>query len=429
MGFTLIILLIGVIIVLSLLLKIDKGMNTLYIFKEFLLVSFGLWYIIPISLSLLGYWYVFEYIVDLPLTDYIELACFEVWFYAIILILFSATKRIRIPSLVSFVDSPNVNKILVPCMIAFVVGLLIYNFLFRFDYLEMNEIENTEGGIYFILGVFNFFFLSFLWTSIVKERNGSKYYFFILIILANITYFVLAGYRIYLLAVIWLLYFTLREKILSKKRYILPLTGAGLGALLLLPMLANIRVGEEDTGAGNKEQMVEMVFEHLNIKLNTVAYGSVLVENDGIGFAGTTPYVGSIFKFIPRTIWEDKPTPTSFNSEPSGIPSRRAAYLISGSHGTYNVGVAPGLISLWHGYYSVVLAILLNVLLLRIIANSLRSKSILMNSIGFSLFYFPQLVMTPAPGDAIIQRLLEILLIFVLLIFSGFLQLTKKENY
>ncbi|GHT18846.1 hypothetical protein FACS189429_5890 [Bacteroidia bacterium] len=210
--------------------------------------------------------------------------------------------------------------------------------------------------------------------------------------------------------------------------YFIPVASLTTILLVLLPILASLRSGEDAEESSDIEQTTKLVFNQLNIKLNSVGYTSVLIENDGMGFAGIKPYVGSLFKFFPRSLWKEKPTPTSFNGEISGTPARRIPYLMTGEEGVYNVGTAPGLVALWHGWHSVILSALLSVMFLWILCKSLSAKSLIVNAIGFMLFYFPQLVMTPATGDNIIQKLLEALIIILLLLFSGVLTMYKIEK-
>ena len=80
---------IGIVLVFYLLININKGLNTSYVFRVFLLFSFFIWYLIPITLSLTGYYEFTETIVGTSLERYVELATFEVWFYVVILILFN----------------------------------------------------------------------------------------------------------------------------------------------------------------------------------------------------------------------------------------------------------------------------------------------------------------------------------------------------
>jgi hypothetical protein len=399
----------------------------MYIFRSFLIVSFVLWYILPFLLSVLGYWDIIELITGTLFDNYLRNNCFEVWFYVIILMIFKFSKKLSFLRSLHFGDNLQSNKWFLPVIIIFTLVMLVYNFIFRLNYSEVNEIENAEGGIFFVLNVLNNFVQSFIWICIIKRSYPQFLRLFIVIIIAYIFFYVLSGSRIYLLALLWLFLFVSKERILAHKfRYFVPLTSLVVLFLVLLPILASWRTGEsDDEELNNVKQINQAVLNQLNVKLNAVGYTSVLLDQDGVGFAGTKPYVGSMLKFLPRALWKDKPTPTSYNGDISGTPSRRIPYLLTGENGIYNVGVSPGLTALWHGWYSVILSILLSVLLLWILRNTLASESLIMNSVGFSLFYFPQLIMIPSTGDNIIQKLLEMVIILVLLFFTSVLSVYK----
>ena len=417
---------VGIIMVLYLLVNINKGLNTSYFFRLFLLFSFIIWYLIPIILSLTSYWEIMEIIVPTSQKRFIELATFEVWFYAIILLLFNSTKKKYFKLNIKIIENPIIYKFFEPTIILFTIWMLVYNFIYNFDYNEVNEIDNAEGGFFFLFNAINIFILSFIWINIILKNSIKYYKVYLVIIILYLIYYILSGSRIYLIGFIWLFYFVKRDKIhLNWLKFLAPILLLSLASLFLLPILASKRVGEDTSELVSEFNISDLVLSQLNIKLNSIAYSSVLLEKDGIGFAGINPYVGSLLKFLPRGLWADKPTPTSFNGNISGVPSRRIPYLLNGTNGTYNVGVSAGIVALWQGYYSVILTIILNVLLLHIISKSLVSKLAIINAIGFMLFLFPQLIMTPSFGDNIIQRLLEAAFILILLLISGFIKIVR----
>lgn len=417
----------GIILVFYLLININKGLNTSYVFRVFLLFSFFIWYLIPITLSLTGYYEFTETIVSTSLARYVELATFEVWFYAVILILFNLIKKKSFKNSYEIVENPSVYKYFVPTIVLFTIIMLLYNFIYNLDYNEVNDIGNAEGGFFFLFNAINIFVLSFIWICVILKNYPKYNKLFKIIIIFYLIYFILSGSRIYLVGFIWLFYFEKRDKIKWYK-FLVPIVLLTVGSMLLLPFLASKRVGQDTSGlievidVGNID---EIVLTQLNIKLNSIAYSSVLIERDGIGFAGVNPYIGSMLKFLPRGLWHDKPTPTSFNGNISGVPSRRIPYLLDDTSDTYNVGVSAGIVSLWHGYFSIILSIILNVLLLYIISRSLGSKVPVVNGLGFMLFLFPQLVMTPSFGDNIIQKLLETVFLVVLLLMSGSIKFVR----
>lgn len=416
----------GIILNYILIFRVDKYLNTSFIFKLFLLFSLTNWYVIPIIASMFGYYEFYEYLIDVPLSKYYYYAIFEVWFFTIILFLFYLSSKYKFKRKIelTIIDNPNASKYLNPFFILYTIIYLLYCFVYRMDYLEVNQVENPEGGIFFIFNAIGLYIFSYYWIKIIKK--DSKIFVFSLLLIAYIIYNIISGSRIFLIALIWMFYFFNKEKFKSLK-YITITIALFVFSLIMLPVLANIRVGDDNSGITFDKDVVNVVIEQLNIKSNAIGYSSVLIENDGIGYAGINPYIGSFFKFLPRTLWAGKPTPTSFNGDITGTPARRVAFLLSGQDGTYNVGVSPGLVCLWHGYFSVILSVVINVLFLSLLAFLLSLGSVYMNSLGFLLFYFPQLIMTPSYGDNIIQKVFEVLLLFCLLFFFRVIKITTKE--
>ena len=198
-------------------------------------------------------------------------------------------------------------------------------------------------------------------------------------------------------------------------------------SLLLLPVLSSKRIeGAREVKIGNT---LELVPQELNIKLNSFSYTEALLKYDGAEFAGINPYIGSALKFVPRFIWIDKPTATSFNSDISGIPSRRIPYLQGSKSDSYNVGTSAFAVSLWQmGYLTVFFAIILNVFFLKISNRLLNKDGLILKSIAFMMFAFPQLIMFPTFGDNIIQVIELAIMITLFFLFIGYLKLERSES-
>lgn len=114
---------------------------------------------------------------------------------------------------------------------------------------------------------------------------------------------------------------------------------------LLLPFLSAKRSGSQ-LDSSDMKSIAELTLYHLNLKLNSIAYSTTLITRDGEGFAGYEPYVGSLFKYMPRAIWNAKPTPTSYNGTVAGTPSRRIPELLNLGNSEYaNVGTSAFLVS------------------------------------------------------------------------------------
>ncbi len=86
-------------------------------------------------------------------------------------------------------------------------------------------------------------------------------------------------------------------------------------------------------------------------KFDSFSTGHLLVRYDGIGEAGLTPYIGSAFPLIPRSLWPQKPAAGSKDGSLNTHPSRLVPRLVGISSDSYNVGVSPAHITIWQlGY-------------------------------------------------------------------------------
>ena len=416
----------GIIFSCYLIITLRKQEGVPRIVPFFLGISFITWYAIPILLSIFHSFKIFENMIHISLNEYLKLAFKELIFYIIILLLFKFSFKIKNPfKNISIIESNSIsdsNSFIKSC-IAFSIIMLIYNMIMRSDYDKNNEIGQAQGGIFFILQYFVSYIISFYWINIIFNQKSKYQNFYIIFILINSVFAIIAGARIHLLSLLYL-YFFVNIKLLSvgkKLRFFTPFIAIFLASLIVLPILSAKRTGHEaDLSSQDLATITELVLIECNIKLNSIAYSSALLEYDGEGFAGFKPYLGSLFKYIPRFIWKDKPTPTSFNNDISGTPARRAPYLYGVVNETQNVGVSAYSVSSWQsGIYTIILSIILNVIYLIIINTFLKNNSLYLNAIGLQLFYFPQLIMTPSYGDNIIQKLLEILIIIsILLLFK-----------
>lgn len=378
-----------------------------------LIVSFSQWYVVPIFLSECGYWAFFEDMLGMSIEKYNYYACLELLFYAIILFFTRILKHVPIirKYKIENRNQSSINKmiIVVYCII------IIYGIIKDNDYDQLNDIQNSQQGMILslLIGLISYYIL-----ANILFVNGKKKSFYIILASSTSILSVLRGVRIYILSLVWI-YIACAFKYLRDKRYIKFFTPIAIGlfcSLLLVPIIAEKRTGGDVSSVPINVAVKAGLF-HVNLKLNSIAYGSVLPEKDGIGFAGGTPYIGSFFKFVPRSLWSDKPTPLSYNGEIEGTPSRRIPRLVTTSDNldTANTGYSPLAISLWQGPLFVFLSLIINVIYLRSIIGCIANNSYWIKAIGLYLFTFPQLDRFPSTGDNIVQKLLEAVFLIILL--------------
>lgn len=404
------------------LLNKNKWINN--ILRLFIIVAVIQWYYLPIILTMFGANAVLE-INDNEIKDVFVLMIKELLFLEIILFLFIITEnkyRVKFSSLKLIENPVNFENIFFVISTIFIGIQIIYIFLYKMDYTINNDAQETQGGFFQLISVFVNFFVSYFWVYyIFAQKTKFKNYFVIFIISIYSFTMILTGSRIYFLGFLFLLIISLvkTKTVMAKIRKSTSLIIALAVSLIMLPILASTRVGDS-SGSSSISESIKLVPEQLNIKLNSFSYSEVLLKYDGAGFAGFNPYIGSIMKFVPRFVWSNKPTATSFNSDVNGIPARRIPYLQGVKNDSYNVGVSAFAVSSWQmGYFTVILAIIVNFLFLKYVSRCLNNKSLIIKSIGFMLIGFPQLVMIPTYGDNIIQNIeLSIILIIILISFK-----------
>lgn len=306
--------------------------------------------------------------------------------------------------------------------------IIIYGILKGNDYDQLNDIQNSQQGMILslLIGLISYYIL-----ANILFVNGKKSKLYIILASSTSILSVLRGVRIYILSLVWI-YIACAYKYLREKRYIkffTPIVIGLFGSLLIVPIIAEKRTGGDVSSVPINVAVKAGLF-HVNLKLNSIAYGSVLPEKDGIGFAGVTPYIGSFFKFVPRAVWPDKPTPLSYNGEIEGTPSRRIPRLVTTSDNldTANTGYSPLAISLWQGSLFVLLSLILNVIYLRSIIGCIANNSYWIKAIGLYLFTFPQLDRFPSTGDNIVQKLLEAIFLIVLLLCLRLIKIKRVRT-
>ena len=393
------------------------------------------WYYLPAILTISGFNIVLQ-VNENNLEDLYKLMIKEFIFYQIILFFFLISEnKIKI-KFISLNLKESVNTLRIQNSLFFISIIIIgYNIFYIFqnkmNYENNNDISQQQGGVFQIISLLSNFFISFLWVYYIFEENKSKlkYYISLILISGFSLTLILSGSRIYFLSFIFLFIFSLKKSKNNWKKIrimILLLFVSGV-SLLLLPVLSSKRIeGAREVKIGTA---LELVPQELNIKLNSFSYSETLLKYDGKEFAGFNPYIGSFLKFVPRFIWNDKPTATSFNSDITGIPSRRIPYLQGSDSDSYNVGTSAFAVSLWQmGYLTVFIAIILNVFFLKILNRLLNKDGLILKSIAFMMLAFPQLVMFPTYGDNIIQVIELAAIITLFFLFIGYLKLERSEN-
>lgn len=414
-----------------------KSDNINNLFTFFISISFIMWYLIPFILTFFDVIIILDFL-EVTVDEYYELALKEFIFFYVILIgfsIFNTKRKINLTFVFKSVESSRKMNLLYNVSFIYIFAFAVYTIIFRMDYEFNNEIENQQGGFYQFLSFFYFFFIAYNWIIIIysDESKLRKKSFFLISLISIIL--LLSGSRMYLLSLIYLLYFYFRieqnkVKLIINYSIIIFIT---IVSILILPILATSRVGndglKDNLNLDNVLTMNNLVLEDLNTKLNSIAYSAILLKYDGESFAGFNPYKGSLFKFIPRFIWSEKPTPTSYNSSIDGMPSRRIPDLLGNKSDTFNTGTSAYAVSAWQmGIYGVIISIVLNVLFFIFINGLFNNPSFINKTLGFILISFPQLNILPTTGDNIILKFEEFLVYVLILILFNYVKIVKSDE-
>lgn len=414
-----------------------KSDNINNLFTFFISISFIMWYLIPFILTFFDVIIILDFL-EVTVDEYYELALKEFIFFYVILIgftIFNTKRKINLTFVFKSVESSRKKDLLYNVSFIYIFAFAVYTIIFRMDYEFNNEIENQQGGFYQFLSFFYFFFIAYNWIIIIysDESKLRKKSFFLISLISIIL--LLSGSRMYLLSLIYLLYFYFRieqnkVKLIINYSIIILIT---IVSILILPILATSRVGndglKDNLNMDNILTMNNLVLEDLNTKLNSIAYSAILLKYDGESFAGFNPYKGSLFKFIPRFIWSEKPTPTSYNSSIDGMPSRRIPDLLGNKSDTFNTGTSAYAVSAWQmGIYGVIISIVLNVLFFIFINGLFNNPSFINKTLGFILISFPQLNILPTTGDNIILKFEEFLVYGLILILFNYVKIARSDE-
>ena len=403
--------------------------------KTFITISFVMWYLLPITLTILGYDFVIKF-TRITYPEFYTIVSKELLYYISILgvfLLFYRSRKIVFTNfqIKKFKNRRRVDDLFFWLSYLFVIIYTVYLAINNQNYLDSNNESNAQGGTLQLMAFFinylqPFFWIYFLYGSSKLKRNMVAILLFILSAVL-----IMGGSRIYLLGIVYLFVFVyIREQNKVRKLWILGAIVLFMGvAVAALPYLADQRSDAKADKVMDNGNLTEAALQEVNIKFNSFAYSWALLKYDGEGFAGFNPYLGSILKFVPRVFWNEKPTATSFNSEVSGIPGRRAPYLMGDRTDYFNTGVSPFIVAYWQqGMWTVILSVILNIVMLFFVNRCFYHSSLYIKALGYMMVLFPQLVMLPTYGDNIIQYAVQMILFFFVLLALGVIKLQNKNR-
>jgi hypothetical protein len=151
-------------------------------------------------------------------------------------------------------------------------------------------------------------------------------------------------------------------------------------------------------------------------KFDSISWGAALVDLDGYGVAGWTPYLGAATALVPRQLFPAKPVPGSINGSYEGHPTRLIAARMGFDFASGNVQVSPAAISIWQfGYGGLLLCVLSNVLCLLFVNSLLLSPSLLSKSLGVYMIGLPVLYPLFSSPDVVLMNLQRVALIILVI--------------
>ena len=174
----------------------------------------------------------------------------------------------------------------------------------------------------------------------------------------------------------------------------------------------------------------ESIFSSLDdftYRTNTTLLAGYFVDDANLkGFTGKQAYYNSIFFFVPRLVWPEKPVPGSIDGSLLTIPDRYIVYLIGGNSINNEAGVGMGGVAYWHfGWIGVIFAGIIQGIALYVLIILTRRFPAL---IGFMLFWNamrpPAFSFFFASPNLLIMYFVNNVLIGIILVY-GFTLLTR----
>jgi hypothetical protein len=412
-----------------------------------LLFCFGLWYLMPILLTLL-FWgtdtdYGFQLkTLGLEYDAYVRVGLIETGaFLAVSILLLS----LRQPFFRFLTDSRIARQRFRP---RFIFAVLVIGFvtvlyvefstesLWGSDYLERNAFLMTADaetlGLSSVVGLLNQLITCLAYASLLTtwpKTHAARFIPWLSWgwVFYSVSTDLLTGGRIVLLAPIVLYIMRKRALGLWTRQHTVQIIGVAfvtiiVGAPLAL-LIGDIR-GAGELNSENvqseaadrpttpiQEQAVDAV-EELVLKFNSPLCGQMLLET-GTGL-GWQPFLGSLLAVVPRSLIPDKPVAGSMTSDYWGHPTRIVAAL-QGMETSGNVQVSPAAIAMWElAYPGLVLLVLFNLFSFYLLNSLLLSTSLLCRTLALYLIGAPAFYTLFSSPDNVIQLTERIAVVLVL---------------
>jgi hypothetical protein len=404
-----IILFVLTVILVVLIVRIVKDNRTHLLLKLILCISFTWWYLTPYLLTTRNFlWFATSskenYII------YQQYFIYNAFYWMALLVIYQLlNKRFKkVPKLFMFNSHDQLDKqflnyvfwISLPLCIMGIVNIFMANN----SYLFNNDIGNSTGH----RGLINFFSRYSFWAIeyliIFHYRTFEKRKFVVIITIISLLTLlqILSGGRIALmLPLIIIFYLFIQTK---KPVYMYVSIVLFIFALIISPIIANLR--SSSTGLIDVNLIVNdikkqdvggwQIINELVLKTNSVYYGTVLLEKEGIGSGGKAVYINTIEANMPI---KDRPIPMSKDGTYSGTIARVAGNAgYSTENAFINVGVPTSLESLWTmGFLSYFLSMLVSGLFLWVVNVWIKTENLFPVMFAMDLLIFPNCMADISP--------------------------------
>ena len=347
----------------------------------------------------------------------------------IILILLKVSQHGGMRNRVPQFNMPS-NVFIIALLIALIFVFVVDFFDNRSNYLEANAASGYEGRSGAIYPIARELIISADILFVISQKRWSMLSIiaFVLICLTMLP-LVLEGSRILLLMPIIVIAFKYIKNVeVNLSMIFFALAGMIFCIYIIAPIVIVLGKNRQQVtelsiliDPRNLQNAQDALFIELFAKLDSFTQGAVLTNQStsvsGMGVAGLAPFYGSLFVFVPRFLWPERPVAGSIDGTIYGHPSRVAANILSTASDSMNVGVSPLHISLWEfGEAGFPIFVLSGVLFLFIINAMLNRASFQTRTVGVYLLNIPAFAsLLPSP-DVMVMR--SVLAIFFLAGFS-----------
>jgi hypothetical protein len=168
----------------------------------------------------------------------------------------------------------------------------------------------------------------------------------------------------------------------------------------------------QTAAGGSQVELLQKALSSAYTKFDANRFGADMLSLTGESVAGWNPIVSSLISPLPRTLFPEKPVPTSADGTYYGIPYYIAGAIVGDREAGMVVPVPPIVIAIWElGSLGILLLVVANVANFGVIGLLLKHDNAYISGLGISMLAWPTCEFVFAPTSNWIRDTLRILLV------------------